>query len=90
MGRQLGSVSSFQTTKEVVPLTHELAKRIKQVLATYKDVGACEGIGVAVPGMPIGSPGMEVEGSAPETYDVVLFGNGKPKIFARYRGRDAI
>jgi predicted NBD/HSP70 family sugar kinase len=51
MGRQLGSVSSFQTTKEVVPLTQELAKRIKQLLATYKDVGACEGIGVAVPGM---------------------------------------
>jgi predicted NBD/HSP70 family sugar kinase len=51
MGRQLGSVSSFQTTKDVVPLTQELAKRIKQVLATYKDVGACEGIGVAVPGM---------------------------------------
>ena len=46
--------------------------------------------GLAVPGMPVGSPGMEVEGSAPETYDVVLFGNGKPKIFARYRGRDAI
>jgi predicted NBD/HSP70 family sugar kinase len=51
MGRQLGSVSSFQTTKEVVPLTEELAKRIKQVLATYRDVGACEGIGVVVPGM---------------------------------------
>src|SRR5262245_25830749 len=51
MGRQLGSVSSFQTTKEVVPLTQELAKRIKQVLTTYRDVGACEGIGVAVPGM---------------------------------------
>ena len=46
--------------------------------------------GLAVPGMPVGSPRMEAEGSAPETYDVVLFGNGKPKIFARYRGRDAI
>jgi len=51
LGRQLGTVSSFQTTKDVVLLTQELAKRIKQVLATYRDVGACEGVGVAVPGM---------------------------------------
>ena len=35
--------------------------------------------GLAVPGMPVGSPRMEAEGSAPETYDVVLFGNGKPR-----------
>ena len=38
--------------------------------------------GLAVPGMPVGSPRMEGGGSLPETYDVVLFGNGKPKIFA--------
>ncbi|PYS71368.1 MAG: hypothetical protein DMF69_10630 [Acidobacteria bacterium] len=51
MGRQLGAVSSFQTNKDVEVLTQELARRIKQVLADYKDVGACAGIGVAVPGM---------------------------------------
>ena len=39
--------------------------------------------GLAVPGMPIGSPGMEMDGQS-EPYDVVLFGSGTPTIFARY------
>jgi len=39
--------------------------------------------GLAVPGMPIGSPGME--GGAPEVYDVILFGSGAPAVFGRYR-----
>ena len=30
--------------------------------------------GLAVPGMPVGSPGMEMEGMEPDTYEVVLFG----------------
>src|SRR3982751_1542855 len=51
MGRQLGGVSSFQTNRDVAVLTQELAKRIKQVLLNYKEVGACEGVGVSVPGM---------------------------------------
>jgi hypothetical protein len=42
------------------------------------------GRGLAVPGMPIGSPGME--GGRPEAYDVMLFGNGAPKQFARFVG----
>ena len=42
------------------------------------------GRGLAVPGMPIGSPGME-EGR-PETYDVLLFGNGASRPFARFIG----
>ena len=42
--------------------------------------------GLAVPGMPIGSPGMEVEGSEPEVYPVVLFGPAGQRIFARFRG----
>lgn len=42
--------------------------------------------GLAVPGMPIESPGMEVPGSPDETYDVVLFGPSGQKVFARYRG----
>lgn len=44
--------------------------------------------GLAVPGMPVGSPGME--GGAPETYEVVLFGPKEQRVFARYRGGDAI
>jgi len=40
-----------------------------------------KGIGLAVPGMPVGSPGME--GSPKERYDVVLFERtGATKVFA--------
>ena len=46
--------------------------------------------GLAVPGMPVGSPGMEVEGMEPETYEVVLFGLSGQRTFARYRsGQEA-
>ena len=42
--------------------------------------------GLAVPGMPVGSPGMEVDGAEPETYAVILFGPAGQQTFARYRG----
>ena len=42
--------------------------------------------GLAVAGMPVGSPGMEVPGTSPETYDIVLFAPGGRRVFARYRG----
>jgi predicted NBD/HSP70 family sugar kinase len=32
-------------------LDWDLTRRIKQVLGDYKEIGACEGIGVVVPGM---------------------------------------
>ncbi|HKR21197.1 MAG TPA: ROK family protein, partial [Pyrinomonadaceae bacterium] len=51
MGKQLGVVSSFQTNKDLDVLTKELARRIRQVLADFNEVGACEGVGVVVPGM---------------------------------------
>jgi N-acetylglucosamine repressor len=51
LGRQLGVVSSFQTNRDVDVLIKELARRIKQILTDYKEVGACEGVGVSVPGM---------------------------------------
>lgn len=39
--------------------------------------------GLAVPGMPMGSPGMEVPRSRPERYDVVMFDrNRKLGVFA--------
>ncbi|GEO18513.1 DUF411 domain-containing protein [Microvirga aerophila] len=44
------------------------------------------GKGLAVAGMPMGSPGMEMEGMAPETYKVVLFGPAGRRTFARYEG----
>lgn len=46
--------------------------------------------GLAVPGMPVGSPGMEVAGMAPDAYDVVLFGPGGQSRFARYRGNERL
>ena len=40
--------------------------------------------GLAVPGMPRGSPGMESPGQAPERYDVVAFDrSGRTSLFAR-------
>lgn len=51
MGRQLGVVSSFQTNRDSDVLIQELARRIKQILGDYKEIGACEGVGVSVPGM---------------------------------------
>ncbi len=45
--------------------------------------------GLAVPGMPLGSPGMETD-AAPETYDVVLFGPAGVRRFGRYRGGEPV
>src|SRR5262245_59867342 len=43
-----------------------------------------EGIGLAVPGMPIGSPGME--GGRPEVYAVILFGKAQRQVYGRFIG----
>jgi hypothetical protein len=60
---------------------HVPASAIKRLLA---EKPAAKGL--AVPGMPVGSPGMEVEGSRPETYEVILFGPSGRRTFARFRG----
>lgn len=39
--------------------------------------------GLAVAGMPLGSPGMEVEGPS-QPYEVIAFGNGRREVFASY------
>ena len=42
-------------------------------------------IGLSVPGMPIGSPGMEMPNGASEPYDVISFDKfGRTKVFATY------
>jgi hypothetical protein len=42
-------------------------------------------VGLAVPGMPIGSPGMEVPNMNPQKYDVVAFDKeGQLKVFASH------
>ena len=41
--------------------------------------------GIAVGGMPVGSPGMEVEGMAPEPFEVIAFDTtGNLYVFASY------
>lgn len=45
--------------------------------------------GLAVAGMPIGSPGMEMPGRDAELFDVTAFGNGT-STFMRFRGHEAI
>jgi len=60
---------------------HVPADAIKRLLAEKP-----AGKGLAVAGMPMGSPGMEMEGMAPDTYDVVLFGPSGNQTFARYEG----
>lgn len=42
-------------------------------------------VGLAVPGMPIGSPGMEVPNMSPQRYDVLTFDKqGQLKVFASH------
>jgi hypothetical protein len=60
---------------------HVPAVAIKRLIA-----GRPAAKGLAVPGMPIGSPGMEVAGQPDEVYDVILFGPTGQKPFARFQG----
>ncbi len=47
--------------------------------------------GLAVPGMPVGSPGMEVDGVSPQTYEIVRFdSSGHWEPFARAKGGDLL
>lgn len=47
--------------------------------------------GLAVPGMPMGSPGMEVAGQAPDIYDVIAFDRGQGRTtFMRFRGAEPL
>jgi hypothetical protein len=64
---------------------HVPAGAIKRLLAERPRAA-----GLAVAGMPVGSPGMESAGSEPDVYEVVLFGPGSQRTFARYRGSQEI
>ncbi len=58
---------------------HVPAAEVRRLLAERP-----AGLGLAVPGMPIGSPGMETGGPA-ERYEVILFADdGSRRIYARY------
>jgi hypothetical protein len=59
---------------------HVPAEDVRKLLAERPDA-----VGIAVPGMPIGSPGMEVPGRAPQAYETYLFtADGRARVFARH------
>jgi hypothetical protein len=64
---------------------HVPAAEVKRLLAANPKAK-----GLAVPGMPMGSPGMEMDGMAPDSYEVVLFGPSGRTTFARYEGVRAL
>ncbi len=59
---------------------HVPAADIKRLLAERPQI-----VGLAVPGMPIGSPGMEIQGMDAEPYQVMAFdAQGQQSVFAEY------
>lgn len=64
---------------------HVPAEAVKRLL-----IERPKAIGIAVAGMPVGSPGMEVPGQSPQPYEIVIFSAGKQHVFARYRGLQQI
>jgi len=60
---------------------HVPIKEIERLLQERPDV-----IGIAVAGMPAGSPGMDIEGFDSEPFDVVTFDQlGNIEIFSSYQ-----
>ena len=60
---------------------HVPAKESQRLLAERPPI-----VGLAVPGMPVGSPGMEMAGYAADPYDVIAFEqSGKQQVFASYK-----
>jgi hypothetical protein len=62
---------------------HVPAAALKRLLAEKPNAA-----GLAVPGMPVGSPGME--GGTPEPYDVILFGPAGRRTYMRFLGEKAL
>jgi hypothetical protein len=60
---------------------HVPADDVKRMLAERPKI-----VGIAVAGMPVGSPGMEVEGAQPEAYEVIAFDkDGTQSVYASYK-----
>lgn len=76
---QLGSCHTAVVDGYVVE-GHVPAEDVKRMLRDRP-----EAAGIAVPGMPIGSPGMEVPDREPQAYDVMLFErDGRVALFSRH------
>jgi hypothetical protein len=59
---------------------HVSVEDIERLLDERPDIA-----GLAVPGMPAGSPGMEVDGFPPAPYDVIAFDSaGNVEVFASH------
>lgn len=59
---------------------HVPVAEINRLLTEKPDV-----IGIAVAGMPVGSPGMEIEGFGTESFEVVMFNaSGDITLYATY------
>jgi hypothetical protein len=80
----LGSCHSAEIGGYVIE-GHVPAGAIERLLAEAPDAR-----GISVPGMPIGSPGMEVADMEDDVYEVILFGEGAHAVFARYRGGELL
>jgi hypothetical protein len=80
--RDLAACHTAQVAGYVVE-GHVPAAALKRLLAEKPSAA-----GLAVPGMPVGSPGME--GGPPESYDVILFGPAGRRTYMRFLGDKAI
>lgn len=59
---------------------HVPIAEVERLLTERPDIA-----GLSVPGMPVGSPGMEVEGAGVEPYQVIAFDTaGNTEVFASY------
>ena len=82
--RELASCHTAEVGGYVIE-GHVPAVAIRKLLAERP-----EARGLAVPGMPIGSPGMEVEGQPAERYAVVLFAPKGQRTYARFHGKELL
>jgi hypothetical protein len=78
-----GELASCHTAKidAYVIEGHVPAAAIRRLLAERPAA-----LGLAVPGMPIGSPGME--GGTPQLYDVILFAAQSTTVYGRFIGSE--
>jgi hypothetical protein len=59
---------------------HVPIAEVERLLTERPDIA-----GLSVPGMPVGSPGMEVDGAGVEPYQVIAFDkSGNTEVFASY------
>ena len=82
IGRDLASCHTAQIAGYLVEghvPAEDLQRLLKEKPADVK--------GIAVPGMPIGSPGMEVPSGEAEPFETIVFDrSGKTKVFANHPG----